>query len=131
MTKKKRNMFKKKQEVVGSSKVVLPHTFCVLKLLTLSNNNWTSAIVQIKFTSGDLLNFTLFFEDIVYQVCLTNVFLCVFIKFSTRINNNFSAHRQGNYFSHICVWSPENGKIVWSSEFKRIGMNPIKSSQSA
>ena len=33
--------------------VVLPHTFCVLEFLTLSNNNWTSSSVQIKFISGD------------------------------------------------------------------------------
>ena len=34
-------------------KVALPHTFCVLKFLTLSNNNWTSSSDQIKLISGD------------------------------------------------------------------------------
>ena len=37
----KEKCLRKKQEVVGSNKVVLPHTFWVLKFLTLSNNNWS------------------------------------------------------------------------------------------
>ena len=74
--KKKSNIFKKKQEVFGSDKVVLLHTFCVLEFLTLSNNNWTSSSIQIKFISGHSFNFTFLFEDIFYQMCLKSVFLC-------------------------------------------------------
>ena len=87
---------RKKQEVIGSNKVVLPHTFSVLKSLAHSDNNWTSSSVQFKYISGNSFNFTFFFGVIFYQMCLRNVFLCVFIKFSTRINNNFSTHRQDN-----------------------------------
>ena len=65
LTRNKRNMFQKKnKEVVGSNKVVLLHTFWVLKFLTLSSNNWTSSFVQIKFISGDLFNFSFFFGGI-------------------------------------------------------------------
>ena len=68
LTKKKRNM-RKKQEVW--IKVALPHTFCVLKFLTLSNNNWTSSSDQIKLISGDSFNFYFFFGCIFYQMYLT------------------------------------------------------------
>ena len=47
---------RKKQRVVGSNKAILPHTFCVLKFLTLSNNNWTASSVLNKFISGDSRN---------------------------------------------------------------------------
>ena len=104
LTKKKRNMFKKK---AGSWWVKQGRTspyFLSFKILTLSNNNRTSPSVQIKFISGDSFNFTFIFEDIFYQMCLTNVFLCVFITFSTKINSNFSTHRQDNYKFYIFVW---------------------------
>ena len=78
---------------IGSNKVVLPHAFCVLTFLTLFNNK---SSVQIKFISGDSFNFTFFSGGIFYQMCLANVFLCVFIKFSTRIKSNFSSYRQDN-----------------------------------
>ena len=96
LTKKKRNTFKKKKQVVGSNKVARTPTFCVLKFLTLSNNNWASPSVQIKFISGDSFNFTFFFGDIFYQLCLMNVSLCFFIKVSRRIKSNFSSRRQNN-----------------------------------
>ena len=96
LTKKKRNAFKKKKQVVGSNKVARTPTFCVLKFLTLSNNNWASPSVQIKFISGDSFNFTFFFGDIFYQLCLMNVSLCFFIKVSRRIKSNFSSRRQNN-----------------------------------
>ena len=38
LTKKGEICLRKKQQVVGSKKVVLPHVFCVLKFLTLPNN---------------------------------------------------------------------------------------------
>ena len=60
----------------------VPHIFCVLTFLTLSNNNWASSSVQIRFISGYLFNFTLFFGGIFYQMCLTNVFsLCLYKMF--------------------------------------------------
>ena len=55
----------------------------------------SSSSVQIKFISGDSFNFSFFFGGIFYKLGLKNVFLSVFIKFSTRINN-FSTHWQDN-----------------------------------
>ena len=92
----KKTSLRKKQKFIGANKVVLPHSFCVLKFLTLSNNNWTASSVQVKYILGDPFNFNFLFGSSFYQMCLTDLFLFVFIKFSTKINNEFSTHRQYN-----------------------------------
>ena len=71
----------------------IPETFQIITRLRSS--------VQVKYISGDSFKFTFFFGSIFYQMCLTDIFLCVFIKFSrrndnTRINNKLSTHRQDN-----------------------------------
>ena len=63
----------KSKEGVGSKKAVLPHTFWVLKFLTLFNNNCTSLSVRIKFVSGDSFNFTFLFGGIFYQMCVCHM----------------------------------------------------------
>ena len=40
-------------------------------------------------------------------------FVAIFVdKFSRKIENNFSTHRQDNEFLDLCVRTPENGKII-------------------
>ena len=46
-----------------------------------SSNDWISSPVQIKFISGDSFKYNFYFGYISYQMCLTNVFLCVYITY--------------------------------------------------
>ena len=69
---KEKYVSEKSKEVVESKKFVFPHT---LIFFLISNNNWTSSFIQIKYILGDSFNFPFFFGGIFYQIRLTNVFL--------------------------------------------------------
>ena len=71
------------------------YSACVLKFLTLFNNNWTASSVWLN-TFQEIRLTLLSSLEAFFTRCVWQMFFFVFIKFSTRINCKFSTHRQDN-----------------------------------